>query len=566
MADLSTLSDEQLLQLLQQHPDVGAMASQQGLLPPPAPPTFRQKMMANPVGQAMGGAMQGVYGLDQDIYKGGAAITSLGGYTPNPVSNYLNNAGDQMGNLASQSTQSYEGARDATGTVGANPGKFIGEIASPANMAASEVELPAAGISALGKVGKLANALLKGSAYGSTAPVDPSQDYTTEKAKQLGLGAALGVGGHALASMANPSLSPDVRTLLAARVPLTVGQTLGGTARTLEDSATSIPFVGDIVKARQRDAIAGLNSAVINRSLAPVGEKLPNGLTGHSAIQYAQEKLGNAYDSLLPTMSATQDQQLAQDMTDLVNNGVRDYGLNASKQQQLASIISSQVNKSAKGFYDGDTLKDIQSNLSYQARNFAKSSDPDQRNLSDALFDARDTFNDFIARQNPAQAPQLKAINTGYANYARAEGAADKSITGMFTPAQLGKAVKGGGTRYTNAAGNSLMQDLSTAGQSVLPATVPDSGTAGRHMVGLLAAALAGGGEHMATGDTGLGVLSTGAGLSLGATKPVQALLRGAITKRPYGPQTAAQIGSLLRNGAPALSAALLPALTQNSN
>ena len=569
MADLSQIPTDQLLQMLQQGSapaPVPAAPPVQQQAAPQAPPTMRQQMMANPVGQAMGGAVQGLYGLDQDFYKGAGALTSLGGYAPNPVSNYMNNAANQMGTLANQSDQTYQNARTATGTNGANVGKFVGEVASPANLVAGEVELPAAGIAALGKLGPLANALIKGSAFGATNPVAPDADYTSQKSQQMAFGAALGGVGHGVASAANPTFDPNVQTLLNANVPLTVGQTLGGTARTLEDASTSIPLVGDIVKARQRDALAGLNAAVINRSLAPIGATLPSGTVGHAAIQYAQGKLGEAYDNLLPTMNATQDPQLVTDMNDLVNNGVRDYGLSGAKQQQLASIISSQVNKSANGFFDGDTLKDIKSNLSYQARNFAKSSDPDQRNLSDALFDARDTFNDFIARQNPAQAPRLQAINEGYANFARAQSAAAASKTGIFSPAELGRAIKAGGTKSSNAAGTSLMQDLSTAGQSVLPSTVPDSGTPLRHFADIALGAMAGGGEHLATGDAGLGVLGGGAGLALGASKPLQYLLRMAITKRPYSASTAAQLGAILSNGTPAISGALNPMLSPASN
>ena len=534
------------------------------------PATWRQQLMAGPVGQAMGGAMQGIYGADQLAYKGAGALASLGGYYPNPVSAALNNTADSVGQQAQQEAQSYQDARTATGKGSFNPGKFIGEVASPVNALAGEVELPGAVAAMAPKAAKLANILLKGAAYGSTAPVSPTDDYASTKLTQAGIGAGIGAGASALGAVANPmaSLDPKVATLLKAGVPLTVGQTLGGPVRTIEDSATSIPVVGDIVKARQRDAMAGLNTAVINRSLAPIGETLPSGTVGHAAIQYAQGKLGDAYDALLPKLSATADPQLTSDLGSIVNNAAGSYGLNKSGQQQLYDILHGQiVQKSNNGNFDGNTLKDIQSNLSFQAQRFIKSPDPDQKNLGDALFDAKSAFNDFIARHNPTEAPQLQAINQGWANFARAQGAAAASKTGIFTPAELGRAVKAGGTKGTNAAGTSLMQDLSTAGQSILPSTVPDSGTAGRHFVDLALGALAGGGEHLATGDAGIGVLSGGAALGLGATKPAQWAMRTALTKRPYSQQTASQLGAILARGAPRLAAPVaVPALTQNSN
>lgn len=556
MADLSQIPTDQLLQMLQQHPAIAQPQPQSQLMPQSQ--TWREQLMAGPVGQAMGGAMQGVYGLDQAAYKGAGALTSGFGHYPNQVSDFLNNTGNDIGNQAKLSEQTYDRARQMSGQSGANVGKFAGEVLSPANLVAGEAELPAATLPYLGRGAKLAQALFKGGAYGGTSPVDPDEDYAKTKAEQIGLGAGIGAAGHGLASAANPmgSLSKNVVTLLKAGVPLTVGQTLGGAAHTLEDSATSIPFVGDMIKSRQREAMAGLQTAMINRSLTPIGEKLPSGLTGHDAIQYAQQKFDDHYDSTLSQIAATADPQLTGDLSSIVQNATRDYGLNQTGQKNLYSLLHGQViQKSDSGYFDGDALKDVQSGLRFQAQRLSKSLNPDDKNLADALFDARDKFNDFIARQNPAQAPQLQAINKGYASYARAEAAGARSNTGISTPAQLLQAVKAGGTRATNAAGNSLDQDLATAGTSVLPSTVPDSGTAGRHMVGLLAGALAGGGEHLATGDAGLGILSSGAALAAGASRPAQALGRAIIAKRPYSQNTAATLADLLRSGVPLLGA-----------
>lgn len=568
MADLSQIPTDQLLQMLQ--PQASAPAPAAASVAPGAAPQsqdWRTQLMAGPVGQAMGGAMQGVYGLDQLAYKGASKAASLGGLYPNSVSDALNNTANDVGQQAQLSDQTYSHARDAMGVTGMNPGKFAGEVASPANFLAGEVSIPAKVAPYLGKAARLANILLKGGAYGSTAPVAPGDDFTSQKAQQIGLGTALAVGGHGLAKVAAPVIDANVATLLKGGVPLTAGQILGGSARTIEDSATSIPFVGDLVKARQRDALQGLNTAVINRSLAPIGETLPAGKTGFDATQYAQSKLGDAYDALLPKLSATADPQLQSDLHGMVTGAAKNYGLNQSRQQQLYDILHGQiVQKSDQGHFDGEALKDIQSNLSFQAQRFMKSPDPDQKNLGDALFDAKSMFNDFIARQNPNEAPKLQAINQGWANFARAQGAAASSKTGIFSPSELARAVKAGGTKGTNATGTSMMQDLSSAGQAVLPSTVPDSGTAGRHFIDMGLGALAGGGEHVATGDAGLGVLTGGALLAAGASKPAQYLLRTALTKRPYNPQTAATLSTILRNYTPSLTGAIAPALTQNSN
>jgi hypothetical protein len=379
-------------------------------------PNWRQQLMGGPVGQFMAGAMQPIYGLDQLAYKGLGSATSLGGNFPNPVSNFLDQQANSVGDQAQQSKQSNALARTLTGGNPKNVPEILGQMASPANFMAGGV----------GGAAGMGRALLQGVAMGITAPAENGDDYWKQKAEQAGIGAVTGGimhgAGKTLSAIADPgsTYGKDVATLLKANVPLTVGQILGGSAHRLEDAATSIPFVGDMVKARQRDAFLGLNTAAINRSLTPIGDKLPEGLTGHAAIDYAQSSLGNAYDELLPQLSATKDLQLTTDLDGIVNGATQTYGLVGPAKDKLESIVKNQViNKSNQGVYDGATLKDIQSNLSYQARTHSKSLNPDDKNLADALIDTKTAVNDLIARHNPNEAPQLAAINEGWANFAR---------------------------------------------------------------------------------------------------------------------------------------------------
>ena len=566
MGSTVVLSDDDVFGPQNQQPlsdaDVfGAPATAQAMPPQSqaAQPNWRQQAMGSSIGQFMRGAMEPIYGGGQLLYKGIGALTSLGGYAPNSVSNTFNEAGDKVGQEEDQSEKSYELARSMMGQSGFNPSKVAGAIASPVNALGGALDFAS----------PLATTLARGAFYGSTSPGSTTPNYWTDKATNAGIGALTGGvlhgGGQLASALVDPASSygPNVNTLIKAGVPLTTGQIVGGPLRTMEDSLTSIPFIGDTIKARQRDAMAGLNTAVINRSLAPIGETLPPGMVGHDAITYAQGKLGDAYNNLVPKLSATADPQLQQDLNGIVTNATRDYGLNQSGQQNLFDMLHGQIVQKAGpgGAYSGDALKDIQSNLSYQARNFAKSQNPDQKNMADALFDARQAFNDFIARQNTNEAPQLNAINTGYANYARAEGASAASKTGIFTPSELNRAVKQGGTRAQNASGNALMQDLSSAGIGVLPQTVPDSGTAMRRLMEFGMGALAGGeAEHLAPGF-GTGAALLGGGLTVGGTRPVQALARSLLTSRPYGDQTAANLSGAIQNSIPTISRTAIPAL-----
>jgi hypothetical protein len=139
-------------------------------------------------------------------------------------------------------------------------------------------------------------------------------------------------------------------------------------------------------------------------------------------------------------------------------------------------------------------------------------------------------------RSNPALGKELQAINTGWANFKRVQKAAGYLGTdeGVFSAANLQGAVRAADRSKDKARfaeGNALMQDLSGAGKSVLTNKVPDSGTAGRLMLGV--------------GGLASGAVNPliPAGLLGGAamyTPQMQALLRAAVSSRPQGAKAVA--------------------------
>lgn len=156
-----------------------------------------------------------------------------------------------------------------------------------------------------------------------------------------------------------------------------------------------------------------------------------------------------------------------------------------SMQKQFRAIIEHNINKkiSANGTFTGDSMKIAESVLGQKARGYAKSLDYDQQQLSDALRQAQANIREWVARQNPQHAQELRSINQGWANLKRIEGASAMrgaaKNEGIFTPAQLGSAVKSTGTKYGQARGKNLMQDLSNAAENRM-STTPNSGTADR--------------------------------------------------------------------------------------
>jgi hypothetical protein len=364
--------------------------------------------------------------------------------------------------------------------------------------------VPLAGLSAVPLVGP---ALAAATGGGLTA--DPGHQV-----EGAALGAAGGQALHSLGGIISPVVAPAVKVLRAAGVNnLTPGQILGGVVKGVEDRVAGLPFIGDIVKNAQRESLNSFNAAAVNRALAPIGESLPRGVVGQDAIALAGDKLSGAYSALLPQMSTTLDGPFAADI--------------ASAGQRVAARLPDQMNRQF-GSTVSDTFRKLGSEASQPSNTFsgaaaheaasdlgasARSYQPlggDQAELGRAFSAVGDAFRKATARSNPQLAPQLQAIDRGWANLvpveraaAGAGGDASGKAAGVFTPHQLRTAVRMGDSTVRDRAtarGESLMQDLAEAGIQRLPSSVPDSGTAGRALLGSLFGGAAGGYVHPAAG------------------------------------------------------------------
>lgn len=134
----------------------------------------------------------------------------------------------------------YQARLKASGVDGTDWARLGGQVVSSlpaAVIPGANTYLGAAGIGAL-----------TGAGLSGLSPVPNAGDsYGYEAAKNAvmgGVGGAVGgVAGKALGSVIAPRIDQNVRTLADAGVELTPGQIVGGTARKIEDVATSIPIV-----------------------------------------------------------------------------------------------------------------------------------------------------------------------------------------------------------------------------------------------------------------------------------------------------------------------------------
>jgi len=452
------------------------------------------------------------------------------------------------------------------GDIAGNVGMALlpGGALKGASVVASKIPAAARVAEVLGAAGgtllapkSIPAALAVGGGMGLIQPAESG----TERVTNTLLGAALSGGAQALtkgaARVASPQTRPEVQALLDEGVSLTPGQILGGAAQRVEDGLTSLPIMGDSIKAAQKRGIVSFDRAAINRALEPVGDSLPKGMEGREAVAYAQSVLGDAYDSLLPKLTGELNAarpanalpaaagQAAKPTLREELDVIRQMGSNLPPEQagQLGRILDKEVMSrfTSAGKASGETLKNIESRLGELAKSLGRSDNYDNRTLGDAVKETQAALRRMIEDVNPQYAKELSAINSGYANFKRIQKAAAGvgATDGIFTPAQLQSAVKAGDASKDKArfaVGDALMQDLSEAGKGVLSRTVPDSGTPFRfaNMATLGSGAV----NPLIPGIAGVGALAY--------SPPVQKVIEALLVKRP----------ELLRQLAPKIAAA----------
>lgn len=441
--------------------------------------------------------------------------------------------------LIKQQEREYQAKRAASGESGFDAYRTIGNVVSPVNLAVA-AKLPVAA-SLAGRVGY---GVLGGGASGALSPVHGGGAFWDEKANQVAMGAAFGgatpavAGGIARVISPNASKNAGLDSLTKEGIKPTVGQTLGGWANRMEEKAQSLPLLGDAIAAARSRTGEEFNRAAFNRALGPVGEKLPmNVKLGGDAVEYTRKTLGNAYDDLLPKLTTQADDSFFNGITSL-KAMVADGALDPKYAAKFEQILNDRVLNKFQGqsSMTGETLKATQEHLTKEIKRYGQSQDPDARLLGDALKEVGSQLNSLVTRSNPKYADQLKAINTGYANFKRVQKAAASlgSDDGVFTPAQLQNAVKAADfskDKARFAEGNALMQDLSGAGKTMLSNKVPDSGTAGRMWLG---------GGALASGAISPAIPAALLGGAAMYTPQAQSLLRGLVSARPESAQAAA--------------------------
>lgn len=457
------------------------------LIPGKGTPSKEDVQKAMALRQIMSGfPILGAGGMGPDIAFGGAEplmkvaqmVAHLGGNDTAPAQ-----AVDAGVNAAKGA---YEKAAQPDAFPGTGVARGIGQGVATAPVAVA-------------KGGALAAGAANGAISGVLEPVyGDTSNFWTDTAKTGAKGAAVGAGIGGAAKVVGKvvggaKLDDAQQALQDEGVSTTLGQKLGGFAKAIEDKATSIPILGDLIQNQRFKGITDFNKAVYSRALAPFGDEgaqvVAKADVGNKGIAAVGDFLSGKYEAALaqsaPSPLDGQTRDALVQLSSMVPSNLRADFVSAIQRNVVDKLTPA-------GTLTPSVAKAADSELGRMARNYAGSSDAAQRELSLALREAQSELREMFARANPDSAPLIRAADQGWATLVQMERAGSMlgAKDGVFTPSQLLNAIKRGDTSIrdrTFARGDMLNQDLAQAADKVLPSKVPDSGTVGRALVADLA-------------------------------------------------------------------------------
>lgn len=407
-------------------------------------------------------------------------------------------------------------------------GQIIGNIAGTAAM------LPTRAVTAPATMGEAV--VGGGLASGALSRAEGIPEFIGDVASGAAISGALKPVADVFSGVIAPKVSRGLQTLRQEGISPTIGMIageggslLGRGLQRIEEAATSIPGIGDLIQYSREQVGQDFEKSALNRAASFVGRVVPKELEGEEAVGWVKGKLQQAYNTLVPNLEFT----VTKDFAKSAKGVFDELGIPSSRkalQRDWLAIIKDSITDLADsdGMIRGKNLQDALSRLSKSSDVFMKSADPFERRLGTGVANLRQTWMNALAEQNPGQAAALRQVNAGWAHQARLKKAAS-GAQGKITPSSLDRAVAafGRGERRGPYA------DLARAGRNI-PSRTADSGTATRLTRNL---ALTGG---LAAGGQGIAEALGYEGVTPGQASAI------ALIAAPYTPQGRAAIARIL--------------------
>lgn len=474
----------------------------------------------------------------------------------------------------------------------ANMGSFgAGEIISPEAMAALREGHPvpsafgqvAGAIGGTGMIGRLgreaatrvAPRLLQGQgkaqfgrnlatdaayagAYGGVTEGDP---LTSAALGIAGSAAGQGAGKVLGRAIGGVKASAPVQAMRDRGIPLSVARTLGPVTSRVEDAATSLPIVGDMIRRRSADSFDAFNRAAFREAGEPIGYN-PTA-TKEAGVDQLRGAAGQAYDAATAGVNAPLD---ARAMSDIAMARAMGDRLTPEGKAAFEKVLNNYIDPIRdSGAITGQQFQNTTRALKGKRNKPPAAAQGFEQEYKDAITANQDALRGAVERAGGDEVVTgLSKADEAYRNMKTLEDAVYRARNGSrsgelqtFAPSQL---IDAGAATKKKFPGQRPFKELADAGQEVLPSKVPDSGTAGRAIQAAVGAGLLGttGGYGYASDD--YSALGTAAGvtgfLAALGTRKGQAALNTALMQRPGYLDS---LGSLVSQRAGLLGSGSLP-------
>lgn len=288
-------------------------------------------------------------------------------------------------------------------------------------------------------------------------------------------GAGLGAGTAGLAQRYMPALQEGAKSMLSRGYPLTAGQAYGGKIGSIEQKI-STPFLQESIQEARRRPQQMFVRETIDEALKPIGVKVPEGFTGETAVDFAEDAIQEAYSKVVPKAkfdAAVPDTKIKSIVQKAVDDGRFSPEDAKEFNKELADVYGS---FKRNGKMTGELFKESESEMSAMIRSMRNTG---QRRQAKVMRDIQASLRDEFAKQNP-DLPDLQAANKAYRNMRPIVKLSDAKVAtgGEFTPTALVRAETKGRPR------TSPEVLRAREARDILGQTVPDSGTAGRMALG----------------------------------------------------------------------------------
>ena len=218
-----------------------------------------------------------------------------------------------------------------------------------------------------------------------------------------------------------PPVTEKAKELIKQGVPLTVGQSVGGGLRKIEEGIKSIPFLGDPIVGAEIRATQGFNKATFRKVLEPLEKygvnlkkQLKGKTTGNELYKTAENIINNGYEKLKPKLKFPTRAELQSVYDDVILKQAATMPKSVNNQflQDMDNIVY--ANFSPDGSLSGEGFKKIQSGLREQIRGYISSGDQVTRNYADSYDKVLEALTDTLVKNNPKYAPQLNELDFSF--------------------------------------------------------------------------------------------------------------------------------------------------------